>query len=135
MTDPTPENDRQRVIRRDNLAYEAGKREAQVDGTLEAHERRLNAINGSIDKTGRSVTDLATSVDSLSDKLDQVTNGLNMRDAVQRALSDKVEEANSNMKEATERQISSIGFYLATAGVIATIAGLIFTVLIGLHII
>lgn len=92
----TGESDRERVDRRETLAYEAGQLKAVVD----SHEKRLNRLNGSLDR-------VADRLETLSQQ--QVTEA-----AVKAALKDA-------LKSATSDHISKRMYLISVAAVIATI--------------
>jgi hypothetical protein len=86
----TPETEEQREKRANELAvaqssrdrqdaYTQGRRDADVDQWLQAHERRFKAINGSIEKTGTALTDL-------TEEVRQIKSDLKERDSVNEAL-------------------------------------------------
>jgi sugar-specific transcriptional regulator TrmB len=121
-----PENDQQRADRAVTLARAQGRREAEVDGRLDAHEKRLNAINGSIDRAAKRSEETTHGLSQLSEKVDALIAQQHTREAVADALRQEVKRAN-------EKQIGKIGFYISTAAVVVTLLGVIFSVLIGVH--
>lgn len=47
-------------------AEERGRREQDIDGRLNAHEERLNAINGSVARTGNLLTEIKSDIQKIS---------------------------------------------------------------------
>lgn len=107
-----PETERERLDRAAKLAYETGRREAQVDARLGSHEARLNAVNGSIERNARNTEALRESVDALGDKVDGIKAALETRAALE---ADRVKQ----VKEANEKQISVKQFWLGVATICA----------------
>jgi hypothetical protein len=94
------ESEQLREDRAKNLAYEAGRREAEVDAKLESHEARLNAINGNIRRAG--------------DKSDTQTQAINkLRDDIREMRSEQVTQATvaDALKHQSQKQITRLQFY------------------------
>lgn len=110
----TGESDRERIEKAENLAAEAGYRRAVVDSQLSAHQRRLDAINGSIEKHARNAEALKNSITALSEKLDGVIATLATQAAIEK---DRV----AQITKANEKQISTRMFVIGVVAIIATI--------------
>lgn len=102
------ESNEQREMRARDLAIEEGRRRERVDGQLNSHELRLNAINGSIERGATATANLKTSVDELRDEI-------HTKNAVDTALHAAIATAN-------EKQISTRAF---TLGVLAILIPMI----------
>lgn len=105
----------------EKLAYAAGRRDAEVDVTLRSHEKRLNAINGSIERHAQATFSLGQKVDAqgerieaIDGKLDQVVATLATNAAVEQ---DRVKQ----VRDANEKQISSRTFWVGVAAICATL--------------
>lgn len=73
------ETEEERASRAQQIAYTQGRRDADVDSHLRSHEKRLNAINGSVSRT-------ATALEQLTDEVRQIKSDLKERDTVNEAL-------------------------------------------------
>jgi hypothetical protein len=109
-----PESEQQRADRAKDIAYQQGRRDSDVDARLLSHERRLNAINGSIEKHARNAAALRDSMERLGDKIDQVAASLVTAKAVETDRVDQIRRAN-------EKQISNKMFWLGVATICAMI--------------
>lgn len=88
----TPETDREREDKALKLAYERGRREQQVDGRLDSHDRHLATINGSIQQGAEATERVENKVDALAAQI--ATEGAigkalahQATDAINRAMS------------------------------------------------
>ena len=93
----------------EKAAYLQGRRDSDVDGRLHDHEKRLMAINGSVEKHARNAAALQRSMEEIAEelgmKIDRIVARLDKRDAVE---ADRVEQ----VKKANEKQISNKQFWL-----------------------
>lgn len=110
------ETDDERQRKAQELAYQQGRRDSDVDSRLLSHERRLNLINGSIERHARQAEALKNSILELGDKIDKIDANLATRAALEAERVKQVQEAN-------EKQISNKMFWLGVAAIIATILG------------
>lgn len=73
--------------RLEELAYMQGRRDADVDTKLLAHERRLNAVNGSIEKHAQNAAKLEKTIErtreALEAKIDSLIAAQSARAAVE----------------------------------------------------
>ena len=73
--------------RLEELAYQQGRRDADVDSRLLSHEKRLNAINGSIERHSQNAAKLERTVErtreALEAKIDSLIAGQAARSAVE----------------------------------------------------
>ena len=96
----------------EKAAYLQGRRDSDVDGRLHDHEKRLLAINGSVEKHARNVDALRVSMEEIAEKMtakiDLLATRLDSRDAVE---ADRV----AQVKKANEKQISNKQFWLGVA--------------------
>lgn len=126
MADDT-EQERIRAAR--TIAYEEGRHRERLDGRLNNHEARLDAINGSVDRAARATTDLSVRVRALHDEITKLVTAQATRDAVEGARAQQrqdTEEARAEqLREANEKQISTRAFAIGVAMVIVTLIGMI----------
>lgn len=88
----------------EDRAFRRGQAAAVLKGTVEAHEKRLNAINGSIDRLAHAVGDL--------------------KGAFERSLA--VTQARAeDAKTAAEKQVSTRTFILGLIGAVVAIGTLL----------
>lgn len=92
-------------------AYVRGQETTLVKSRLDEHDRRLAAINGSIDKAARKSGELADRVDKLSSLIE--------RNAA--IVSARAEDA----KQAAEAQVSTRTFVLGLVGAVTAIGALL----------
>lgn len=121
-----PESEEQRQERAERIAFEAGKREAEVDARLDSYEKRLGSVVSSIEHQSLVGDALRRSVANLDDKLDGVIQTLRTNAAVDK-------ERVSQIKDANEKQISNRQFWLGVAAIMATIVAACITVLASAH--
>lgn len=99
-------------------AFEEGRRRERIDGMLTSHEHRLNAINGSIDRSAKSMDDLRrevrTAVETMRTALGKVEQAQQLREAHEDGIQQAVSAAN-------EKQISSRQFWLGVVAIAATL--------------
>jgi HKD family nuclease len=88
----------------EDRAFQRGQASAQMKGQLESHERRLNAINGSIDRSTQA--------------LDALKAAFEQNIAIAQA---RAEDA----KTAAEKQVSTRTFLLGLVGAVAAIGTLL----------
>lgn len=101
------------------LAREEGARQATVDGRLDNHEDRLDAINGSVKRTGDALKELG-------DQVAQLVARQTVRDAVD---ADRLKE----LKRANERQISTRTFILGVIAILIPLIALLLSIQGGMH--
>lgn len=99
-----PDSDEQREDKALALAEERGRRQQLVDGRLNSHEERLNAINGSIRRS-------AEAQEATNRELQKLDSSIKLTTAVSEALG----------KAAVSRR----EFWLGVAAVIAILIGAI----------
>ena len=66
-----PETDQQREERATKLAYEKGRRDAEVDGRLSGHDQHLAVINGSIERGMKATERVESKVDALRQQIER----------------------------------------------------------------
>jgi sugar-specific transcriptional regulator TrmB len=111
--DETPQ---QRETKAIQLAEARGRRQQEVDGRLDEHDRRFARINGSIDRSARAQEATESRLAALERKVDQVIAKMKTADEVSGALA----------KAAVSRR----EFWL---GVAAVVAVLVASLLQGAH--
>lgn len=129
-TERTPaELTRQRL---EELAYKQGRRDADVDARLLSHERRLNAINGSIEKHARNADKLTAAIGEVREALDTKLDTLIAAQAARAAVeADRESRATQSADRVFKRRTLLIGFWTVVvmlAGVLGTAVGLLLTV-------
>lgn len=97
-------------------AFAEGYKAAETHATLANHERRLNAINGSIERHAKQAAALARSVDELRDEFAAGRALDEKRHAVSEALADYVQSTKS-------KQVSARGFRLGL--IVAVVVGVL----------
>ena len=95
-------------------AFERGRRGAFVDAAIDSHEKRLNAINGSIDRHARETLKLRGSVEDLRDQFKEFTGAVAARAAVEADRAKQLERAN-------DQQISNRTFWLGVITIVVMI--------------
>jgi HKD family nuclease len=95
----------------EDRAFQRGQESAQMKGQLASHERRLDAINGSIDRSAKAQERMGERLDALKAAFEQ-----NIAIAQARA---------EDAKQAAERQVSTRTFLLGLAGAVAAIGTLL----------
>lgn len=120
------ETEEERASRARNLAYTQGRRDADVDAHLRSHEKRLNAINGSIEKHARNAEALKNSITELGEKVDAVAATLVTQKAIE---ADRVQQ----IKDANEQQISTKQFWLGVATICVMITLGVMTLIVRAH--
>lgn len=96
-------------------AFERGQQSAKLKAQVDSHERRLNAINGSISRHADEARNLAETVTKL---------GEDFRTSVAVATARAV-EAKEAAKEAAERQVSTRTFVFGLLGAVAAISSVL----------
>lgn len=106
-----PETEQQRDAKAIQLAEQRGRRQQEVDGRLEEHDRRFERINGSIDRSARAQEAVEQRMGGVERKVDQVIAKLKTGEEVSAALS----------KAAVSRR----EFWMGVAAVVAVLLGAI----------
>jgi uncharacterized protein (DUF2132 family) len=112
------ETDLERERLAKEIAYQQGRRDSDVDSRLRSHENRLNAINGSIERSAVNAARLEETAgnrfDALEVKLDGLISTNAARDAVEAERVKQIEKAN-------DKQISTKAFWLGVAAIVTAI--------------
>lgn len=95
-------------------AYAEGRLAERIEGRLNSHEDRLNALNGSLEKAASESRQLRASVEVLNTKIDALAADQERKQAVDAALKEEVMDANA-------QQVSNRMFVLGVLAIIATI--------------
>lgn len=106
------------------LAEDRGREQAVLNGHIESHERRLNAINGSIERGAKATEALTREVAALKGQFAQKTEIDKVRAADQQKFAE----------DSAARQVDKRTFIFGlcgSVGVLATILGVIEAVLQG----
>lgn len=113
----TPENPHERDLRRERedkatqLAIDTALRQQMIDQRLNAHELRLNLINGSQAEMVRVQKAMQQAVDRLEGKIDTAAE-------VARAVAE-------NAKEAADKGVSTRAFYLGLLGLAVSLGAIL----------
>jgi hypothetical protein len=102
-----PETDQQRAAKDIQQAEARGRRQQVVDGRLDEHDRRLNAINGSIERSAKAQEGIRGELGGVKTALAEVVAKLETSEAVSNALA----------KAAVSRR----EFWLGVAAVVAVL--------------
>lgn len=95
----------------EDRAFQRGQAAAKMKGQLESHEKRLNAINGSIERSTRAQ-------ERTNERLDALKNAFEQSIAIASA---RAEDA----KTTAEKQVSTRTFVLGLLGAVAAIGTLL----------
>lgn len=125
---PTP-SDRPSDRRSD--PYAVGRRDAYVDATLAEHEKRLLAINGSIERAAQNAARLSDHLnafrDEIGERMDKLVEQQRTRVAVEQDRALQVRRAN-------EKALDSRTFLIGIASVVVLLVGVIVSVLAAAHV-
>lgn len=115
---PMNDSDRSEALRNisaletaEDRAFQRGQAAAKMKGQLESHEKRLNAINGSIERS-------ASAQERTSERLESLRAAFEQNIAIAQA---RAEDA----KQAAERQVSTRTFLLGLVGAVVAIGTLL----------
>jgi sugar-specific transcriptional regulator TrmB len=103
--DETPQQRESKAVQ---LAEARGRRQQEVDGRLDEHDRRFERINGSIDRSARAQEKTESRLATLEGKVDRVIAKMQTAEHVSEALA----------KAAVSRR----EFWLGVAAVVAVLA-------------
>lgn len=104
-----PETEQTRDEKALRLAEERGRRQQEVDGRLDDHERRLNAINGSIERSARAQ-------EVLGERVDEVLSKMKTAEEVSSALA-------KSAQDAVTKQLSRREFWLGVLAIAGALLG------------
>ncbi len=113
MPDESPQ---QREAKAVQLAEARGRRQQVVDGRLDDHDRRLDAINGSIERSARAQEHLGEKVAGVENGLKEVLAKMKTAEAVSSALA-------KSAQDAVSKQLSRREFWLGVAAITAALLG------------
>lgn len=106
-------------------AIEEGRRRERVDGRLNSHEARLNAINGSIDRGTRATNELRNTVSALHEEVSTLVADLKTRDAIEAERAEQQAKADAKRTEqvriANEKQVSTRAFVIGVGLIVVSI--------------
>ena len=111
-----PESDQARDQKAIQLAEQRGRRQQVVDGRLDEHDRRLNAINGSVERSAKAQEVLGQRVAGVERRIDEVLAKMKTAEEVSAALA-------KSAQDAVTKQISRREFWLGVAAIAAAIVG------------
>jgi len=107
----------------EELSYQQGRRDADVDSRLLGHERRLNAINGSIERQAMNAERLSREIEKLGRKIDGLAAAQESRDAARDAVDDDRDE--SRARKLTVLQTWAISIAAVAAVVVPVLSAFI----------
>jgi chromosome segregation ATPase len=110
------ETERDRDEKAIRLAEARGRREQIVDGRLDEHDRRLKAINGSIERSARAQEQLGERVGGVERRIDEVLSKMKTAEKVSAALAQSAQDA-------VTKQLSRREFWLGVAAIAAALLG------------
>lgn len=113
-------------------AREEGRLAGILQADIDSHEKRLNTINGSIERGNVRLTGLTRKVDGMEDRLNQRINGLERglqeflnewktRDAVDQARDEALEKVTRKADEARKRPARALALFVIP--IIAVVIG------------
>lgn len=112
--------------RLEELAYQQGRRDADVDARLLSHDRHLNRLDGWVERQTNKAEELGRSIDdtreSLEDKIDQVIAAQHARDAVE---ADREHQTQRSTQSLFNRRTLLIGFWTVVAMLLAVVVSVI----------
>jgi len=111
-----PETDQGREAKAIQLAEQRGRREQVVDGRIDEHDRRLNAINGSIERSAKAQEVLGTRVAGVERRIDEVLAKMKTAEEVSQALA-------QSATDAVSKQLSRREFWLGVAAIAGALVG------------
>jgi len=112
------------------LAYSQGRRDADVDARLFSHEKRLNAINGSIEKHAQNAERLSRAIERTHDALESKIDTLLAAQATNAAIE---ADRQKNLQQSSEQHLNKRTFLLGTVTVVVMLLGVIATLLTAIH--
>jgi hypothetical protein len=107
-------------------AYEEGRIAQRIEMRLGDHDQQFIAMRASVQSLTDQLKVVAAGQETMDEKIDDLSLGEKVRQQTNEGIRKALQEAN-------DRQISSRGFFFATAGVVLTLIGLIISVLIAVH--
>jgi chromosome segregation ATPase len=110
------ETDEGREAKAIQLAEQRGRRQQIVDGRLEDHERRLNAINGSIERSVAAQERLGQKVAGIGRRVDEVLAKMKTSEEISAALA-------KSAQDAVTKQLSRRDFWLGVAAIAGALIG------------
>jgi chromosome segregation ATPase len=93
-----------------------GRRQQVVDGRLAEHDRRLDAINGSIERSAQAQQQLGQKVGGVERRIDEVLAKMRTAEHVSAALAQSAQDA-------VTKQLSRREFWLGVAAIAAALLG------------
>lgn len=121
----------------EELAYQQGLRDANVDShlrlhdqSIRSHEQRLNAINGSIERHARNAEKLTHTVEALDEKLDVLIANQTTRDAVE---ADREEHAGDAEKKRLDRRTFLLGIWTIAVMLFVGMGGMVVALIASHH--
>jgi hypothetical protein len=113
---PSAETEGERDEKAIRLAEDRGRRRQIVDGRLDDHDRRLNAINGSIERSAEAQEQLGVKVAGVERRVDEVLSKMRTAEQVSSALA-------KSAQDAVTKQLSRREFWLGVAAIAAALLG------------
>jgi hypothetical protein len=98
------------------LAEDRGRRQQVVDGRLDEHDRRLKAINGSIDRAAAAQEAMGQRLGGVERRVEEVLAKMKTAEEVSAALA-------KSAQDAVTKQLSRREFWLGVAAITAALLG------------
>jgi len=108
------------------LAYQQGRRDADVDARLLSHDRAIMRINGSIEKHAVNAGQLSEEIKKLGRKIDELAAD---RAADEAVAADREEQS----RRVANRQVSVRTFAVGVVTIVVMLMGVIATLLAAVH--
>jgi sugar-specific transcriptional regulator TrmB len=113
---PVDETSQQRETKAIQLAEARGRRQQEVDGRLNEHDRRFERINGSIERSARAQEQFGQKLAGVDRRVEEVLSKMKTAEAVSKALAQSAQDAVS-------KQLSRREFWLGVAAITAALLG------------
>lgn len=113
MPDETVQRREEKAIQ---LAEARGRRQQVVDGRLDGHDRRFEALNGSIDRAARAQEAMGERLGGVERRVDEVLAKMKTAEEVSSALA-------KSAQDAVTKQLSRREFWLGVLAIAAAVAG------------
>lgn len=122
--------DESHAKRLEELAYQQGRRDADVDTRLLSHEKRLNAINGSIERHAQNAAKLAASLERTRESLESKIDSLIASQATHAALDAQLAQ---QQQQDGVSLVNARMFVIGVVTVVVMLAGVLVTLFTSIH--
>lgn len=122
--------DESHAKRLEELAYQQGRRDADVDTRLLSHEKRLNAINGSIERHAQNAAKLAAGLERTRESLESKIDSLIASQATHAALD--AQRAQQQQQDGVSL-VNARMFVIGVVTVVVMLTGVLVTLFTSIH--